>query len=390
MRPQTGLNTLLLIAGLLPPGAISGQQPALPVAPETTAQPVAPRVAEVTLARPDSARAQFSIQGEGLLFERLDSSGWTQLWTVRRDGTFERCLTCDNPDFNNSHTGAGQWHPSGDLIAFLVERPAAGKRRGNVLPTPFLATPGVNRGNDVWLAARDGRRFWNLTNSASRGGNRVHIPAFSHEGDHLAWSEREGSDGSEWGTWLVQVGRFRFSRATPRLAKVTAHRFVRPGFVEVVGFAADDQAVDLAGPPLQPPLSVKGQDLYRLPLTAGAEGAQAVAPWTESPTAWDGHLAFSRDGRWAVFASTRGLPPQEMIRAADGAFAPVTELWIADPAGYVLERLTGFNDPTSDHYLGERAHIGPAEWTPEGDALLVTVTPRSTGRSSLFRLDLVN
>ena len=386
MRPPTGLLALLLMNALLP-GA-KAQEAGLPATPEIRSQPTVPRVAAVTLARPDSARAQFSTQGEDLLFERLDSGGWTQLWTVRRDGTFERCLTCDNPDFTNSHTGAGQWHPSGDLIAFVAERPAAGKRRSNVVPTPFLATPGRNRGNDIWLTSRDGKRFWNLTNSASRGGNRVHIPAFSHEGSQLAWSEREGSDGSEWGNWLVQVGRFRFSRATPRLAKVSARRLQRPGFVEVAGFAADDQAVDVAGPPLQPPLSVKGQDLYRLPLDP--DDTAGIAPWTESPTAWDGHLAFSHDGDWAVFASNRGLPPQQMTRVADGAFAPVTELWIADPAGHVLERLTSFNDPTSDHYLGEHAHVGPAEWTPEGDALLVTVTPRSTGRPSLFRLDLAD
>lgn len=385
--PRLGLALGVVAATL------AGQEAPPQDSPVPASPVVVPRVAKATLARPDAARARFSVQGEELLFERLDADGWTRLWTVQRDGTFERCLTCEAVPFAGQHTGAGRWHPSGQLIVFLAERPARGKPRSNLPPTPFLATPGRNRGNDLWLATADGKRFWNLTNAANRGGNRVHVAAFSHEGDRLAWSEREASAGSDWGSWLAQVGRFRYRRATPRLDEVTAHRLPRAGFIEVMGFADDDSALDIGAMPAQPPFTVLGQDLYRLSLTRGPAGdggepsGQAPTPWTETATAWDGYLAVSRDGRWAVFASTQGQPPQQPLDP-ERAFLPPTELWLADFEGNVLERLTGFNDPVSGHYLGEPAHVGPAAWTPEGDALLVTVTPRSSARPSLFRLDL--
>lgn len=389
MRRRLGTPLKLGLTLAIATAALGQEAPPPNQPQQAPAEAAAPTVVEATPARADAARARFSVQGEDLLFDRVDANGWTRLWTVKRDGTFERCLTCEAPTFSGRHTGAGRWHPSGELIVFLVERPARGKPRGDLPPTPFLATPGRNRGNDLWLASADGKRFWNLTNSAARGGNRVHLAAFSHEGDRLAWSAREAAGGSAWGTWVMQVGRFRFRRATPHLDKVAGHRPGHAGFLEVMDFAADDGGLDFGGPPGQPPLALGGQDLYRLHLADASQGdtSEGPAAWTETPTAWDGHLAFSRDGAWAVFASTAGLPPRPPVDAND-TFLPVTELWIADPGGDLLERLTGFNDPTSPHYLGEPAHVGPAAWTPEGNALLVTVTPRSTGRPYLFRLDL--
>lgn len=375
------------MAGLL---ALAGTH-----APRGTAQEQAqsaattPRVTDVTLANSDAARAQFSIQGDRLLFDKVDRNGWTRLWTVRADGSFERCLTCDNPDFTVQHTGDARWHPSGDLIVFVVERPLVGNRRGSKPPTPFMAVPGRNRSSDLWLVTADGKRFWNLTNTAARGGAPVASPAFSHEGDRLAWSQREAaSGGSAWGSWVAQVGRFRYQRATPHLSRVVARRSTRAGFLTVAGFAPDDRSLDVAGPPLQPPFVITGQDLFRLPMDPEADGAE-ITPWTDSPTTWDGHLAFAPDGNLAVFASSEGFGVLEPLRRDSARFLPRTELWIANRGGDLLRRLTGFNNPTTDHYLGEPAHIGPAAWTPEGDALLVTVTPLSTpGRPSLFRVDL--
>ncbi len=347
-------------------------------------------VQQVTLVQESGARAQFSVQGDRLLFERPSHDGFQRIWTMRRDGTFERCLTCDSPDFQRQHTGAAKWHPSGELIAFLVEKPLESNRRrtanSDFRPTPFLSIPGRNRGSDLWLASADGRRFWNLTNTANRGGSPVHTFAFSHEGGHLAWTQREASAaGSVWGSWVLQVGRFRFARATPKLAKVTQHRPTGPGFVAVTGFAPDDLAIDLSATSRQPPSTIEGQDLFRYRLDS-----KELAPWTESATAWDGYLAFSPTEDIAVFATTDGFPAFAPLERETPSFLPRTELWVANVAGDLLAPLTGFNDPLSTHYLGEAVHVGPAAWTPEGDEILVTVTPLSDPFSSaLYRLSLL-
>ena len=366
---------------LLPQG-VAAQDSGVLAAPRVT-------VDQVTLAHANSARAQIAVQGDRLLFERVDFDGFSRVWTSRLDGTFERCLTCDNPDFRQSHTGVARWHPSGNLIAFLVERPLQkNKRRGTdrvSKPTPFIAIPGRNRSSDIWLASADGKRFWNLTNSANRGGNPVYTFAFSHEGNVLAWSEREASaSGSLWGAWVLQVGSFRIARATPKLSKVVSHRPTGPGFVSVNEFAADDLAIDVAATPRELPSTVEGQDLFRYHLTN-----RRVEPWTETPTAWDDYLTFSPVDDLAVFSSSGGFPPAAPLQRQTPSFLPITELWIANEKGDLLTALTGFNDPLSPYYLGEPAHVGPATWTADGRALLVTVTPISDPFSpALFRVEI--
>jgi len=48
------------------------------------------------------------------------------------------------------------------------------------------------------------------------------------------------------------------------------------------------------------------------------------------------------------------------------------DLWFTTPLGLRQERLTFFNDPASDHRLGE-ALIADAAWAPDGRSVLLTV-----------------
>jgi hypothetical protein len=66
------------------------------VTPPATAQASNPLVKEITLWRRDAGRAAWSAQGDWVAFSlRSPDRGNYQLHTVKRDGTFEHCLTCE-------------------------------------------------------------------------------------------------------------------------------------------------------------------------------------------------------------------------------------------------------------------------------------------------------
>ncbi|HVR29180.1 MAG TPA: hypothetical protein VMS86_06545, partial [Thermoanaerobaculia bacterium] len=66
------------------------------IAPGVLAQASSPLVREVSLFRDGVGRVAWAAQGDWLAFDRPAAErGNYQLWIMKRDGTFERCLTCD-------------------------------------------------------------------------------------------------------------------------------------------------------------------------------------------------------------------------------------------------------------------------------------------------------
>lgn len=298
------------------------------------------------------------------------------------DGRGARCLTCLPRDFRKRHAGAAAWHPSGDYLFFRVERPVREADR----PLPFLDVPGGNRGEDLWAITADGKSFWRLTGRGEEKGARFTPLVVSREGGRAAWSERLASARGLWGEWALQVARLRVSRGLPRLKK---SRAVRPGgetlFVEACDFRPDDRALLFAGS-LSAAEPEAGLDLFVYDLEEGL-----VERLTSSAGAWDRWGRYSPDGQWIVWVSNRDLGPGAG-RSGPAARAASTEvasdLWLMRSDGRGAERLTRFNDVLSDQYMG-RVAVGPPAWSPEGDALLVSVAPLGEpAAATLYRLDL--
>lgn len=317
-------------------------------AEEDPAPPGHRDVEEIRLLVPDAGRVAWSTQGDRIAFDRPGAAdGFYDVWVAEADGTGQRCLTCDLYELRKADVLNPAWHPSGDSLAVQVLRL---KGRGRPTPTD-LAGPGRGVTGEMWILPAQGRQVYRIS---PEQGNRMD-PHFSHEGGRILWTERLHGGGG-WGEWGVLVADLKLKRGIPRMGKV---KQLQPGpgrgLIVGQGFTPDDQGfLFLAGNRLF--RSGFSDDAWR-PLADGSQGSHHVA--RHGPVA--GRLVWDSERNVPSAGSQSTLPYR-------------SDLWLAVRQGDGLrqERLTFFNDPDSDHFLGE-ALIDDVAWSPEGDRLLVHV-----------------
>ena len=357
------------------------------VVPSLPAQPSNPLVKDVSLFRDGAGRVAWSAQGDWLAYDRPaeEGRGTYQLWIVKRDGSFERCLTCEPVELRRENCIRPAWHPSGDWLVFQVQGSA---RRLGLGPVE-LATADRGLHSELWAMRRDGKGFWQLTRVGERGG-AVLDPEFSHEGDELLWSERVQSRVGRWGEWVLRVAPWK-AGAVPRLAKP---RTFEPGaqrrFVAASSFTPDDRGALLAGN-LEPGQPESGMDVYRLAFESGA-----VERLTHTQRAWDEKARYTVKGDRILWLSASEISPLRGAQDGGGGggaglpFEQLRELWIMNPDGSGKERLTFFNDPSSRESLGA-AIVDDFTQSPQGDEILAHVVWRAEGETReglwLVRLD---
>lgn len=326
-----------------------------------------------------AARPAWSTQGDWIAYDKRGSDGYSDLYIAKPDGSFERCLTCEQRVFLEMHAGNATWHPSGNYLVFQAERP----HRYAKEPAPFLAVPGRNRGDSIWAISVRGRDLWKLLDHTEQGGH-LHSPRFSFEGNRITWSERVASGGALWGDWLVHVGDFQDNRGVPRITGVSS---LEPGaqkaFYETEGFTPDDRQVLLAGN------LIEGQPLDGLDIYAVDVESQEVRQLTKSVSRWERFPLIAPDGKTMVWSSSEAMrrPPRPLVRD-DPSGVVALDLWIGALDGSWSRKLTGFNDPLSEEYSGA-VMVGPSAWDPSGGQLLITITPIDTPEhSDIFVLNL--
>lgn len=356
----------------------------LTLAGSAAAQPGAPPAGErlisgVGFATEGAARPKWSTQGDWLVYDKRGSDGYQDVYIAKPDGAFDRCITCDLPEFSNQHAGNADWHPSGRYLIFQSEAPF----RQDRVPFPFLAIPGRTRGDALWVVSVQGRDLWKIVDQGDRGGH-VHSPRFSFEGDQVIWSERVASGGDLWGDWVIRYAEFGTGRGVPRVSNVrTLEPAAQKAFHETNGFLPDDKSILVSGN------FIEGQPVDGMDIYAVDTDTKEVKQLTKSVGRWDRFPAIAPDGATVVWSSseTLRLPERPLIRE-DTVAAVALDLWIGALDGSWSRRLTGFNDPLADEYLGP-VMVGPVAWSPTGDRLLVTVTPiESPERTDLFVVTL--
>lgn len=312
-------------------------------------------------------RPSWSVRGEALAFDRVDTLGYSRLYIADADGRTARCITCEPTDFRRHHTAAAAWHPSGEYLAFHVEDPVRKADR----PLPYRTVPGGNRGEGLWMITSDGRSFWNMTHRGEEG-IRFAAPRFSPEGGRLLWAERIASGGGAWGRWALQLAEFAPSRGIPRLKDPQR---LEPGpqrlYLESCDFTRDESGA-LVAAHLELAQSEMGLDLYELSFEGG------VRQLTRTADELDRHARYSPNGKWIAWASNRGIPARRREVARAGPIGGPTDLWLMPAQGIAPEaeavRLTHFSDVFSADYSGTMT-VGPPAWHPLGDRLVVEVAP---------------
>ncbi len=301
--------------------------------------------------RRGGGRVDWSQQGDWIAFDQVGDKGVYEIYLMNMLSGSERCLTCDRYELRKVHSLSPAWHPSGDYLVFQVQDLPRRMR----LDALKLTTPHRGLHGDLWAITREGRDAWQLTKIADNGGAVVD-PHFSYEGSQLAWSERLESRRGRWGAWALRVAEFRIKRGLPKLGKVMTYEpQLPPGFIAAHGFTANDRGLFISAPDT-------GRDIHRFDLASGnLERLTATREYR------DDVAALAPRGERIVWVSDRGIE-----RPARPRLPYRGDLWFLSERDGVRERLTFFNDPESDHALGE-ALIDDVAWSPEGDRLLLHV-----------------
>ena len=349
-----------------------------PVAAQSTSPPSP--VKEISLFRDGAGRVAWSAQGDWLAFDRRDPEhGNYQLWVMKRDGTFERCLTCEPLELRRANCINPTWHSTGDWIVFQLQTEAKHLGFGPV----ELATGDRGLWSELEVIRHDGKGFFQLTRVHENGGTIID-PEFSHEGDQLIWSERVRSRIGRWGEWVVRVAQFR-TGAVPRLAKP---KTFEPGeqrlFVSASSFTPNDRGALIAGN-LEPGQNENGMDVYRLVF----DGA-GLERLTHTPRAWDEKAVYTVKGDRILWVSASEITARDAGREGAPPLELLRDLWVMNADGSGQQRLTFFNDPSSRESLG-RAIVDDFAQSPEGDEILAHVVWAAGGEPReglyLIRLD---
>ncbi len=320
-------------------------------------------VVSITTIKEKGGRLDWSHKLNLIALDRRGEDGYYDVYIMSPDGSDETCLTCDRPGLPTGHMGNPAWHPSGDYIVFQAEKPTHGGRSTKALP-------GYGIDNDLWLITRDGKHYYQLTDTPPEMG--VLHPHFSHDGSKLLWAEKVG-EGGEYGVWALKVADFVVDESGPHLANVQTYQPGGKVFHEGHGFSPDDTKIIFSGN-LEPGQREFGIDIYTLDLKT-----QELERLTTTLDQWDEHAHYSPSGNKIVWMSTMGCkcnPSRSLDLRAD--------YWLMNADGSGKTRLTYFNEPGHAEYTGERIVAADSSWSPDGMRLAALLIILDGGLRDLF------
>ena len=121
-----------------------------------------------------------------------------EIFTMKPDGSDEKCLTSNKPIFSNGNRGQPYWHPNGEYIVFTAENI---NHKRTAMGLGLAEMPGIGRNHNVCIMKSDGSKFWQITDYPENWG--AFRPSFSHNGKMLYWNEEYSMEkypgiGSSW------------------------------------------------------------------------------------------------------------------------------------------------------------------------------------------------
>jgi Tol biopolymer transport system component len=298
-------------------------------------------------------RLDWSPKGDLIAFDRAGVDGYTDVYTMRADGTGATCLTCGKAGIPNKNNGNPAWHPTGSYLVFQAEKQ---EHEGSSL----FAAPGFGIGNDLWMMTPDGNRYYQLTDVAP-GMGVIHAH-FAPDGRSLAWAEKVGAARSKddnVGAWAIKLATLVFDSGVPRLANVRAFQPFGDIFYESHGFSPDGAKLTFSAFIYPNASEAAWMDTYRLDIATGV-----VERLTASMDVWDEFAHYSPSGRKIVWMSSAdcGCNPYALRDLR-------TDLWIMNADTSEKMRLTRFSDPASPGYIAEDTFVTDSTWSPDGRKL---------------------
>ena len=291
-----------------------------------------------------------------IVHSRYGKDGYYDLWLMRPDGSDAKCLTCGNNKVPQLHNGQPAWHPSGLYIVFQSQEPSLPHTRQE---DNVQTQPGFGKHNNLWVTNAEGKNFYQLTDI--KKDRAILHSHFSHDGSKLTWAERIGPGASDW---AIMIADF-VETPEPHLANIASYRPLGRVWYETHAFSRDDSKVLFtAGTGAK---SWSGFDIWEMEIAT-----QKVRQLTSSPEIWDEHAQYSPDGTKIVWASSRGYPYDPETFSKVVATLKL-DYWLMDADGSNKQRLTYFNDPQSDHYLGYTVIVADCSWSPDGKKVVAAI-----------------
>jgi Tol biopolymer transport system component len=312
------------------------------------------------LIKENGGRVDWSEQG--IAHSRYGEDGFYDLWVMNDDGSGAHCLTCD---LSQLHNGQPAWHPSGTYIVFQSQDPSLPH---TPLDDLMLTQPGHGKHNNLWITDLKGN-FYQLT-TIKKNKSILH-PHFSHDGLQLLWSEKIGDSPLDWAIMLADF----VETPQPHLENVTPYQPLGNVWYETHDFSPDDSRILLTVGTKE---EYSGFDIWEMDIKT-----QKMTQLTNNPDQWDEHAHYSPDGKKIVWASSCGYvyEPKKWQKTLK------TELWIMDVDGSNKERLTYFNEPGHNEYMGS-AIAADNSWSPDGKKLVVSVSKGSRKDTQIIMVEV--
>jgi len=359
-----------------------GKTPTTPTIPTTPIDQTESLVKSITTIKEGTPKSMdWSHANNLVVFGKLGSDTFYDVYIMNPDGSNENCLTCGNPDIPK-HNGNPAWHPSGKWIVFTAEF------KDDPAEFKSVAIPGSGTNSNLWVMSDDGKSFYQLTDYPFvRPYKAVIHPQFSHGGSKVFWAERVRRGTSFSGGWVLKIADFVVDE-TPHLENIKIHDLGGNNvFYESHAFSKDDKKILFSGNLISGQTPV-GLDIYELNLET-----KKLNRLTSSLNDWDEHAHYSPSSKKIAWMSSTGFdirwedPPDNNWQAH-----LKTELWIMDTDGSNQQRLTYFNEPDHAHYFGSpRVVVSDSSWSPDGKSIIALLAyEKSLGklRSKLVMIEL--
>lgn len=307
-----------------------------------------------------------------LLFDKRGLNQLYNTYSITAEGFRLAALTLERGGGTTElHNCSPAWHPSARFFAFCGEnRGSTDSRRSG---------PGSGWHCNLWLAAQDGSRFWQLTDLPTRYNNPrgVTMPSFSPDGKKLFWTGFAGKSAAStpFEQRDLHLADINVDGAKPVLSN---EQVFQPGtrrdFYESYGFSPDGSRLLFAAN------MVDGQPWYCMDLCTLARGEAEPAVLAPNDGGWDRYAVFSPDGKKILWSSSRTFDIPFLGQGGTGwAKYLRSELWIMDADGGNPRQLTFFNTPTAPESDGRRAFIGDLSWGPDNNRFAMVLYRETRG-----------
>jgi len=314
-----------------------------------------------TVLTEDGGRVDWSHALGLIAFDREGPDGFFDVWTMRPDGSDQRCFTCDLPGLPRKNVGQPAWHPAGTYLVVQVQ-----KATGRV--TSFAANPGRGVRNDLWAVRYPDGRARQLTDLPPEGAHGVLHPHFSADGRTLLWSEQVGPVAMDApvARWVLRWAAFVEGPDGPELRDIQTCAPDRASFRESHGLSPDGTRwIFSANADPQKPLAQLG-DIWSVAFPSCA-GIQRI-----TSGGYNEHATYTPDGARLVWMSSAGN------RRHHG-----TDYWSARADGTGLRRLTRLSETRGRRTIAADVSVGP-----DGTSFVGYVQPEVlAGKGKIIRFD---